>query len=139
MNLYHLIFDLVNTMIRCGVKTCYNPKERFGVCGRHKTYAYQPSFPIKSLESLVDKYLIESSQLEKEGIDVLKIQSYYQSLTNRTNNFPPRLERFGNLLESIQKESLRLQQEYDPYLISNYLTRLLHANRRCECFICSLE
>lgn len=134
--------------MKCGKEGCRYQAKIYGVCGHHKSLAFQydtKSFQahMKNYNDVMKEYKKETDRLEEEGINILDIQACFENgLTNgKTKEYPPHFKKMGELLENQLKMIEELQEIYDPYLVSNVTSRISHKvlTENCSCLLCSLK
>lgn len=133
-------------MSLCGVSICKCKAKNFGVCGRHSGYSYTTSNPqfwidVQEYEDLTLSFENEDKNLQKQGLNLLGVQSYYNNnLCGTAHNVPLVYAQAHAIMESFGTVTKKLQSKYDPCLVSNALVRISHSHipGGCDCKICSL-
>lgn len=136
----------------CGYSDCKCPAKKFGVCGRHKNYAYKydDSQFLKDMaeyEKEVIKYRDAANEIQRNGGNILGIQAFYENnLCQRpVREFNKEYKDAGESLELMLKMINEITEKYAPgtSLASNAAVRIYHKilgyqDIICDCCICSL-
>jgi hypothetical protein len=132
---------------RCGKPGCLNRSHQFGVCGRHKTYAFVCN---DKLYQIMVNQMKETIQLLKQedailGDDILNVQAAFGNniAGPQVRPFLPRYQTAGRMLLKIRTDILDYQRHIDADLVCNTSTRLRHSllsdGNICNCSYCLLH
>ena len=132
----------------CGVPRCNHSTKKYGVCGRHKQWAYTLDDSLfnnllDTYEILMTQLVAETKRLQAIDIDVQDIRKYVNNYTINMNiaELPEHYKIAATLIGSMDKVLSNLNKLYDPLLVYNATMRARHQSGisgNCICKHCML-
>jgi hypothetical protein len=135
---------------KCGVATCKAKVRQFGVCGRHKKWAWKSEeedflSDLENYRVLTEEFDRQLNLLDNEN-DIIGIQKYWapndRAKPNLSNppcrEFAPEFKDVGEALAKMLTVYHEMAGKYDSALVYNACTRVRHSFNDCECQICQL-
>lgn len=131
----------------CGVSSCKNKAKLYGVCGRHKSYAFECSdidfqTDLARYRKIYEEFQKEDYVLISQGHNILDIQTIWGNniYGMKSGDYPSHLAKAGRLYDELRKIGIDMSSKYNGNLVSNAMTRITHSisDSNCNCMICGL-